>query len=213
MPWPFRKPGSARGAGARGAGTGEPEAHASLALAALSEWLVTVPAPRVLDLSCAVGANLDFFARFAGRLKVLDLFASLRRGRAPGRFEEAPAELLAEVLQREAGDYDLILVWDVLDYLPRPALPVLGTELARLSSPGARVLILVSGRPEIPAEPVPFRILDDRNLSYALRAPQMRKSPRWPPGLVQQALAGFSVDRSYLLRHGVQEYLLARNPA
>ena len=40
--------------------------------------------------------------------------------------------------------------------------------------------------------------------------PARRPAPRYRPAEVDQMLPGFSVDRSMLLRHGIQEFLMVR---
>ena len=62
----------------------------------------------------------------------------------------------------------------------------------------------------IPAQPYRFKIKDEQHLVYDRRTPTERPSPRLAPAEVTNLLKGFRVDRSFLLRHGIQEFLLVK---
>ena len=55
-----------------------------------------------------------------------------------------------------------------------------------------------------------FRIQGNDQLVYERRTAQERTGPRYTPSEVTGFLKGFRVDRSFLLRHGIQEYLFIR---
>lgn len=190
----------------------EPAAHPSPAFAALSSWLDTVPEPRVLDLGSASGPNLDYFAVLSARLQVVDLFHALEEyPGGPGRREQAAEQVFRELLPTSgAGVYHAILVWDLFNYLSRRQMRALGARLAELSHPGTRVLAMVSNLARVPDVPMSIRIVDRETLTYATGSERSRSNPRWPPGEVQKALPAFSVERSFLLRHGIQEFLFVR---
>lgn len=210
MAWLLKRRG-----GERAGESPEPATHPSPAFAAFMSWLRTVPEPRILDLGNASGPNLDFFSDLSARLQVVGLFGALE-GHAGGaaRREEAPDEVFAELLPlSEAGSYDAILVWDLFNYLTQRQMRSLGARLTRLSHPGTRVMVWTSNRPRVADRPAAFRIVEDGALTYSLQGEQSRSNPRHPPGEVQMALPVFDVERSFLLRHGVQEFLFVRGEA
>jgi len=190
------------------------EVHGSPALESLVERLERSAPPSILDLGPAVGSNVEFLSRFSGRLSIADLHGSLAADEGLAvRFHEQPVGVLADLLPPVGPDdpgHDVVLAWDVFNYLNREQMDALGAHLARLTRPGAHLLALVATALEIPAEPVVFKIEDRNHLRYIVSGPRPRKSPRWAPSELGRSLAGFSVDRSYLLRHGVQEYLMLR---
>lgn len=189
------------------------EVHTSPALEALVARLERSAPPSVLDLGSAVGANVEFFSRFAGRLSIADFHGSLTTDETLAvRFHEHPAAVLPELLppQEAHQGYDVLLVWDLFNYLTREQMQALGTHLGRLARPGAHLLALVATATEIPAEPRSYRIEEGRSLRYTTSVTRPRKSPRWAPAELGRSLPDFTVDRSYLLRHGVQEYLMLR---
>jgi hypothetical protein len=190
------------------------EVHSSPALEALVARLSRSAPPSILDLGPAVGANVEFFSRFAGRLSIADFLGSLANDEALAvRFHEHPAAVLPELLPPPGDErelHDVVLAWDMLNYLTREQLNAVGAHLGRLTRPGAHLLALVATVPEIPAEPGTYRIKNGATLCYTTAGSRPRKSPRWAPAELGRSLARFTVDRSYLLRHGVQEYLMLR---
>ena len=76
--------------------------------------------------------------------------------------------------------------------------------------PGATLFALISILKQIPAEPMRFRILDQETLAYEARTAATRPCPRYAPAELNELLRGFRLDRSFLMRHGIQEYLFAR---
>jgi Methyltransferase domain len=192
-----------------------PEVHRSLALASLFAGLVPESRLDVLDLGPAVGANVDFLAqRFVCRLQVGDLYRSLaaeterRGGDDP---EEDPEALLRAALPAPPERRcDLVFAWDLFDYLSKPRLRALARLLAERCRPGARLFAMVAIGKEIPATPTTYLFHDEESLLYRDRPAATRPGPRYRPSEVAELTPGFTVDRSFLLRHGVQEYLLER---
>jgi hypothetical protein len=117
------------------------------------------------------------------------------------------AELLAFP---EDTRFDAVLIWDLINYLERREVAALARQLARFCRPGAQLFALISILKQIPDEPMRFRILDREQLAYEPRTAAMRPCPRYAPAELNELLRGFRLDRSFLMRHGIQEYLFAR---
>ncbi|HEX9940869.1 MAG TPA: methyltransferase domain-containing protein [Thermoanaerobaculia bacterium] len=188
----------------------EPDVHRSLALAALFDQIrgrrVTV-----LDLGSAVGSNVEYLSQFGCKLYIEDLYNALATRVPSGEDDLAGPEFFAEFLAvPEDTRFDVVLAWDRFNYLHRKELARFAEQLRRHTLPGALVLALISYHKQIPAQPYRFRIQDEKHLVYERRTAAERPSPRLAPAEVTGLLKGFSVDRSFLLQHGVQEYLLVR---
>jgi hypothetical protein len=87
--------------------------------------------------------------------------------------------------------------------------------MARLTPacrPEAPALVLVSTRRQIPSVPARYRILDRERVAGEDRPERMRPSPRYTQADLARMAPGFTVKSSFLLRNGVQEYLLFRTP-
>ena len=63
----------------------------------------------------------------------------------------------------------------------------------------------------MPAQPFRFKIQDEQHLIYERRTSAERPSPRYAPLEITDTFKGFRVDRSFLLRHGIQEFLLVKD--
>ncbi|MEZ5331530.1 MAG: methyltransferase domain-containing protein [Thermoanaerobaculia bacterium] len=176
---------------------------------ALAEVLRTVAAPgktQILDLGPANGANVAYLSRYACTLHIADLYRTV--GAADGENEE----VLERAFDRQIpqGTFDLVLAWDLFDYLGRTGLQALGRQLAQRTAPGGLLFALVSFHPRIPDRPHRFQIVDPETLRYGDPSGLERPAPGYREPDLIRLMPGFEVGGSYLLRHGVQEYLLTR---
>lgn len=206
-----RKESAAKGSGAQ-TQTAEdgPEIHRSLALPAVFSALSRGHKLNVLDLGAALGSNVERLSEFGCRLDIEDLYASKSAAAEGGSLgPEFFAQFLAPA---EGKQFDLVLAWDLFNYLDRKELAALGGRLRQFCRPGALVFALVSYHKTIPAQPIRFRFIDQDQdqLIYERRTTAERPSPRFAPAEFNELLRGFRVDRSFLLRHGIQEYLFMR---
>jgi SAM-dependent methyltransferase len=189
----------------------EPQVHKSLAMAALFGEIRRAPKCQVLDLGSAVGSNVEFLAQFGCKLFIEDLYAALSSRTMAGEGELAGPEFFADFLSLpDDTRFDVVLAWDRFNYLHRKELAAFGELLRRYCRPGALVFAQISYHKQIPAQPYRFKIQDEQYLVYERRTAAERPSPRLAPAEVTGLLKGFRVDRSFLLQHGIQEYLLVR---
>lgn len=189
----------------------EPDVHRSLGLAALFEQIrgrrVTV-----LDLGSAVGGNVEFLSQYGCKMFIEDLYAALSSRTGSGEEDDlAGPEFFAEFLTvPDDTRFDVVLAWDLFNYLRRKELAYFGEQLRRYTEPGALAFALMSYHKQIPAQPYRFKIKDEQTLVYDRRTATERPSPRFVPSEMTGLLKSFRVDRSFLLQHGIQEYLLVR---
>jgi hypothetical protein len=203
-----RKEPAARGSATQTAEAG-PEMHRSLALpsvySALSRGKLSV-----LDLGPAIGSNVERLSEFGCKLDIEDLYASKTAALAEGPGPLGP-EFFTELLSPPEGTkFDLVLAWDLFNYLDRKELAQLAERLRLFCRPGSLLFALISIHKTIPAQPIRFRFHDKDQLIYERRSTVERPGPRFAPAELNQLLRGFHVDRSFLLRHGIQEYLFMR---
>jgi hypothetical protein len=209
-----RKEPAAKGSGAQTLTAEEsPEVHRSLALPAMFAALARGHKLNVLDLGAALGSNVERLSEFGCRLDIEDLYASKAAAAEGGSLG---ADFFADFLASAEGrQFDLVLAWDLFNYLDRKELAELGRRLRLVCRPGALVFALVSYHKTIPAQPIRFRFIDQDQdqLIYERRTTVERPGPRFAPAEFNELLRGFRVDRSFLLRHGIQEYLFVREGA
>jgi len=185
-----------------------PETHRSLALRALLDELPEDRSSRVLDLGSASGRNVDFLSQYACKIQIEDLYASLPV--ADGEAPEVPPPFERILVFDPAAQFDVILAWDLLDYLDRESIRALVSYLARFCRPNSLLLAFSSTQKEIAERPVRFRFVDGDTLEYDLDSPNKRTGPRYTPRDLTHMFAGFRVQQSFLLKNGIQEYLFAR---
>ncbi|HEX4960971.1 MAG TPA: hypothetical protein VF173_09045 [Thermoanaerobaculia bacterium] len=189
----------------------EPDVHRSLALAALFDE-IRGRKVQVLDLGPAVGSNVEFLSQFGCKLYIEDLYAALSSRTALGEGELSGPAFFAEFLAvPEETRFDVIFAWDLFNYLQRKELVHFAALLRRHCDRGARLFALMSILKTMPAQPYRFKIQDEQTLIYERRTAAERPSPRYVPSEITDAFKGFRVDRSFLLRHGIQEFLLAKD--
>lgn len=198
--------------GLRPASAPEPRAsveHRSLALPQLLRCLHPEAHPSLLDLGMAVGPNLEFLAAYSCRVRIADLYRSIQAEPPESGEPEAFPGLLARLLPLEESErFDAVLAWDLFNYLRRDQATALMTWLAPACTPRTIVFALISTLAQIPGVPLRFRILDDQHLAWDAASRTTRPSPRFTQPDLRRMLPGFRVKSSYILRNGIQEYLL-----
>jgi hypothetical protein len=203
-----RKEPAAKGAAAATAEAG-PEVHRSLALPYVFTALARGHKMNVLDLGPAIGSNVERLSEYGCKLNIEDLYASKTAVAEQGSLG---ADFFQQFIDPPEGtQFDLVLAWDLFNYLDRKELKHLAERLRRFCRPGALLFALISIHKTIPAQPIRFRFDPTQDqLVYERRTTVERPGPRFAPAELNQTLAGFRVDRSFLLRHGIQEYLFVR---
>jgi len=163
----------------------------------------------ILDLGQALGVNVDFWSQFPCRIYIEDFYRSYREaaGSSPVASKES---LISALLPIGAGtSFDIILTWDLLNYLNQEELDVLIRCLTRWCRPGTLLFALISSHAQIPEEPNTFRILGRERMICETRTQRTRPSPRYHPKDLARLLTPFEVSSSFLLRNGIREYVFA----
>jgi hypothetical protein len=190
--------------------------HRSLALRALLRSLRAESRPEVLDLGPPLSGNLKFLSALQCRVRVADLQRSLAAEPLESRRPEAMPALVERLLPLAPDErFAAVLAWDVFDYLRADQVKALMARLIPRLRRQANVLVLVSMRQQIPAVPMRYRIVDAENLDPEkpahAGADPMRPGPRYRQSDLAHMMPGLSVSRCYLLRSGIQEYLLVND--
>jgi hypothetical protein len=190
-------------------GASEPAAHHSLGFRALTKALGRAGGTSILDLGPALGQNIAFFGQFGCRVHVGDLYRS-RLEAGVYTDEEHPQRRYESLLPlaNEEG-FDVVIAWDLLDYLDAKEVDALMAHLRPALREGALLFAMVSYQKDIPASPIRFRIADHEHLVYETAGAARRPCPRHKLPDLERHLPGFKIDSSFLLRNGMQEYLWA----
>jgi hypothetical protein len=162
----------------------------------------------ILDLGPARTETVALFSQFRCRLEFTDLGEHCEQLNA----ETDPALLLQRVesvlprRRREAAD--IVLCWDLLNYLQRPALKTLMAQVAVRSRPGTLVHALIAySAPRMPAKPDRYAALPDGQLIIRHTTGAECAAPRYTPEDLRHCLPDYTVESAMLLKNGMQEFL------
>jgi hypothetical protein len=179
----------------------------------LDEALSGVPEDgscRVLDLGPSVAANVDFVASFASYMQIVD---TIDRGPSASATEGSSFSrlgVLNALLGEHRRSFNLVLAWDVFNYLSAEQAERLNQSVAELCLPGARLHAIFFATDMMPAVPNRYRIVGRDRLAYEPGTTEVRGAPELPPAAVGKLLKGFRIEHSFVLQHGVHEYAATR---
>jgi len=185
----------------------QPEVFKSLGLQELCRLIQSFGSRSILDLGGAWGVNIKFWSGFSPSIYVADFHSAVPLFQPTGDEPSAGPAWERLMAIPEDSRFDVILVWDVLNYLEQSQVVGLIQYLLRFCRRGALLFALIYDKQQMPAVPTVFKIKDEGNLIYEGRSSETRPCPRHQPRDVQRMFAGFRVSGSFWLRHGVQEYL------
>ncbi len=182
---------------------------------ALVDALERSPSERlhILDFGSAEPHLLTSLTDRAPRWLVLDLRHELWTGTAPEDLSHRVERLLGEYASPEAP-FDLVLTWNLLDYLPRAVVSSLARKLESYLGPKTRWHALLSARPLIPTIPPRLRLEQTESgllVEWQEVEEELTREPeRWSPGELERELVGFTLEKSFFLAVGIHEVLLVR---
>jgi hypothetical protein len=162
----------------------------------------------VLDLGPARTETLALLGQFRCRLDIVDLADGVDELNAEPdpRLLRERVEALLPPQRKEPTD--LVLCWDLVNYLTRPAFAALMESVATRGRPGtlAHALVFYSAA-RMPARPGIFVPVDEHRLVNLSVQPEARNAPRYTPEDLAQCMPRYTVERARLLRNGMQEFL------
>lgn len=170
---------------------------------------------RVLDLGPALGRNVQFLSPFISKLFVADLQSTLSRQGSQSSLDRAKLNkiLTTDLPAADEGPIDLVLVWDLLNYLDREQVTTLGQHLARLCRRDTLLFVMLSTLPAVPELPGRYLMLDPETLRCQNESKRERRSSGYKEPDLEKLMPAFEVETSYLLRSGIQEYVLTPRSA
>jgi hypothetical protein len=151
----------------------------------------------VLDLGSVSPESVKFFGSRGARLTIADL---------------SPRSDLIIPCADPRARFDLVLAWDVLNYLGPEKLSLLMGRLEPRFRPGTTLHALIATGREINAYPSRYRIQGAGTfLSESVSGPRVR-APRYLEGDLVKRMPGLTVERRYQLRSAMLEYVFSYRP-
>ena len=187
----------------------DPVVHGSPGLRKILSALASETAARILDLGPAVPSNISTLSDFAGHIRVADAADELCAPIAEDDDWTATSRAAA-LLPAETGEFDLVLAWDILNYLRKDVSEAVVDRLRQRCQPGARIFALIHEGPTMPAVPQVFEIREGDRLAYRASTLEQLASPKLTPAEVERRLGGFRIEASFVLQHGIREYVAIR---
>ena len=117
---------------------------------------------------------------------------------------------LRSLVDRHRRSFSLVLMWDVLNYLSIEQAERLLQAVAELCLPNARLHAIVFATDTMAVVPNRYRIINSARLAYEPATTELQGAPNLPPAAVAKLLDGFRVEHSFVLQHGVREYVASR---
>ena len=162
----------------------------------------------VLDLGAVRSATIREFGRFRCRLEFVELADGLDalNGEIDPRRIRQLADALLPVRRGEATD--VVLCWDLINYLNQPALTAVMECIALRCKRGALAhgLVYYSAK-SMPERPSTFVPVDDQRILQHVAPGRERPAPRYSPEDLARCMPRYTVERGRLLRNGMQEFL------
>lgn len=191
----------------------ESRTYTSLALNVLFHQLRPDRKYNILDLGPAFAANVDFFSQFSCKIYIEDLYRTLNSfdffSPEDGFSYDAVFEYLLPY--RRNTRFDLILAWDLLNYLERDEFLYLTRHLSKFTQSGSLLFAFICTHKHIREKPANYKIVDPETVLYETTSTVLRPCPQYQQTELNRLMPHFRVCNSFLLRNGMKEYLWVRN--
>lgn len=194
------------------------ETQASRLLSSLFEHVEDDRPLSVLNIGPALPETVSFFSGYRCKLHVADLYSELPlripadgddKGQADNGEETGLVHRLEEALGLPAGvQFDMVFLWDVLNFMSREAIAVLMDSLRPHLHPGSRAHCFAVHNSKTPVAENFHGIFDESHLSVRRRRQTPPDYQPHPQGELVTMLKFFQVDRSVLMPDRRIELLL-----
>lgn len=175
-----------------------------LALRDLFNRLPTDRTIDILDLGPAWNANIEFFSQFRSRVYIEDLYRWMQRN---GDMQSQQTTLESLQTYPQDTQFDVILFWDLFDYLNAKQAEALITHLRPYCKKGTLLFFVSSTMDVIPKQPAAFKILDAEHLLYETTTTETMKGKGHRQATIHRMLPGFKMVRAFRMSNGVEENL------
>lgn len=162
------------------------------------------PKPEILDLGPLCGESVVYLAGRGARVHVEEI-APLEP--LPERRPGEPIPAVARFgLEQADSSVDLVLAWEMADFVPPERLAEFGGEIVRVLREGGLVFLLAFATKPCPEEAPPrYRILADDLLARVAGGGPPRPRFAHPNREIEKALAGLSIQGIHLQRNQLRE--------
>ena len=162
------------------------------------------PGCNLVDLGASSTDNCMLFSR-AGARVYLDTSRKNLRSEVVLNTELGPADV-DEVFAYCPESIDVLVFWNILDYLSLDFIEPLMRRISGVMRPGGLLYAMVSQQYYVPSQPASIDIVEENRLHFR-HGPLDRQGPHYAPKQLEQLMPGFRIEKLYLMQNGVQEHL------
>lgn len=163
------------------------------------------PDCNVVDLGAASVGNCRMFSRNGARVYIDTSGNSLRLKIAESN--EIETIDIDDLMARCPTPIDVLLFWDLLDYLSLDAIKKISGRFSEVMRSGGMIYALASRQRYIPNTPTVIDMVREDRIRFLNNDATEREAPQYPPKKLEQSMPGFVLEKLYLLQNGVQEHL------
>lgn len=189
----------------------DPDLHASRGTHIIANYLAAAERKlEVLDLGNMSIKNIEFLSKLGCRVHVESITDTLNDLNATRHRREALVAEIAQHIEKQAARtrFDVILAWDLFNYLEPEAMTMLMQRISKFCRKGTLLFALVRIEETMPLKPVNFSFVNKKHLRYQTQAKHCKPCPQYSVVDLMNRLPGFSVLRTYLMENGMHEYVL-----
>ena len=105
--------------------------------------------------------------------------------------------------------FDVVLAWNLFDYIEGTMVRAIVRRLGRYCRTGTLLHLTTSNGDVIPDEPGRFTIVDEQHVRFERMGVGTCEGMKHSPRGLERIMPGFHLQHSFLLGHGMQDYLFS----
>lgn len=169
----------------------------------------------IMDLGSANKANLGFFSEYSCKIyieNIYELIIDAIKENEKCDNDQNP-DFNSLYFCKQPTKVDVILCWELLNYIPIKFLPGFIKSLSRFMKPGGNLHCFIATQAFMSTQALEYQIINDKTMQREEFVSEQRmKSPRYNQMALYKLMPDFTVIKSVLHRNGMQEYLFKYNP-
>lgn len=162
------------------------------------------PGCNLVDLGASSTDTCMYFSQ-AGARVYLDTSRKNLRSEVVLNSELGPDDV-EEVFAYCPDAIDVLLFWNILDYLSPEFIGDLMRRIRTVMRPGGVLYAMVAQQFYVPNHPASIDVVEENRLHFR-HGPLDRQGPHYAPKQLEQLMPGFRIEKLYLMQNGVQEHL------
>jgi SAM-dependent methyltransferase len=170
---------------------------------------------RVLDFGTTSPANINFLTSLGHSVYMANVVQDANKPEWQIPAEDGSAQYNIEgfvkaSLDFSGRDFDVILLWDTVDYIPGPMVPAVFDRLRAVLRPEGRLLALFHGRTDGPETAFSRYQLSESDQVNVVGAGDYRVRQVYQMRQIEKLLEGFSSTRFFLGKDNTREVIAVR---